>query len=122
MLQGKPFMNGFSSDVCPGCFGAPNGPNLCPDCALLKKRDEDALRIGTLLKYDAYQLGAMLGRGGFGITYIAWDFPNRRRVAIKEYFPKDFGRRLPDGKTVHYRADTVADPFEDGLRKFIEEG
>ena len=34
-----------------------------------------------------YVLGAALGQGGFGITYIALDMVTGERVAIKEYYP-----------------------------------
>lgn len=43
---------------------------------------------GTLVK-GRYKLLKKLGRGGFGITYIAWDTELRRQVAVKENFPEN---------------------------------
>ena len=44
-----------------------------------------ALPPGTLL--GNYKLLKVLGRGGFGITYIAWDNQLRRNIVLKECFP-----------------------------------
>ena len=44
-----------------------------------------ALPPGTLL--GNYKLLKVLGRGGFGITYIAWDNQLRRNIGLKECFP-----------------------------------
>lgn len=44
-----------------------------------------ALPPGTLL--GNYKLLKVLGRGGFGITYIAWDSQLRRNIVLKECFP-----------------------------------
>ena len=38
----------------------------------------------------------MLGQGGFGITYVAWDTKLKARVAVKEYMPNDIC--TPPGK------------------------
>lgn len=44
------------------------------------------LPYGTILD-GRYLVGNMLGRGGFGITYIGFDLMLQRKVAIKEYYP-----------------------------------
>ena len=42
---------------------------------------------GTLLGGGAWEIRGVLGRGGFGITYRAWDEGRQCEVAIKECFP-----------------------------------
>ncbi len=46
-----------------------------------------ALPRGTRLQNNAYAVGEVLGRGGFGITYKGGDLALKRYVAIKEFFP-----------------------------------
>ncbi len=48
----------------------------------------DELASGTLLAFGQYQVLAVIGRGGFGITYRAFDLQRREYVAIKELFPQ----------------------------------
>lgn len=51
-----------------------------------------ALNPGTILNGN-FRIERVLGRGGFGITYLATDLSLERTVAIKEFFPKDFCSR-----------------------------
>lgn len=44
-----------------------------------------ALPVGT--KIQNYEVQSVLGVGGFGITYKAYDSTLERVVAIKEYLP-----------------------------------
>lgn len=53
-----------------------------------------ALPPGTLL--GNYKLLKVLGQGGFGITYIAWDSQLRRNIVLKECFPLGLCSRDPD--------------------------
>lgn len=47
-----------------------------------------------------YQIISTLGRGGFGITYIARDLKNGCSVAVKELFPQAYVLRMADHCTV----------------------
>ena len=48
------------------------------------------LRPGSFLRNQTYRIEKVLGQGGFGITYLATDMNLDRKVAIKEFFPKDY--------------------------------
>lgn len=50
------------------------------------------LPIGFILN-RTYRIERVLGQGGFGITYLATDLNLDRKVAIKEFFPKEFCER-----------------------------
>jgi serine/threonine protein kinase len=58
-----------------------------------------ALSANTLLQQGRYRITHKLGRGGFGITYAAWDTRFAAPVAIKELFP-DSAQRDGNGSLV----------------------
>ncbi|HJQ55954.1 MAG TPA: serine/threonine-protein kinase [Vineibacter sp.] len=62
----------------------------------------------------------VLGHGGFGITYRAYDLQLRREVAIKEYLPTAFARRH-GGITVVPHSTRTADDFLWGRTRFLDE-
>jgi serine/threonine protein kinase len=78
----------------------------------------DTLPAGTRL--GGYQLIQVLGRGGFGIVYLALDSSLQRQVAIKEYFPAEFAMRCDDGQVwVRPGADPAA--YSAGMKAFLNE-
>ena len=77
-----------------------------------------ALPPGTRL--GDYRLDAMIGHGGFGITYRAFDTQLAKIVAIKEYLPVEFAIRQGDGQVVP-RSGRVADDFAWGRERFLDE-
>jgi len=73
---------------CISCMREMEGPT-CPHCGYPadKQNLEHQLPVGSVLQ-ERYQIGKVLGQGGFGITYLAWDLVSQSPVAIKEFFPK----------------------------------
>jgi formylglycine-generating enzyme required for sulfatase activity/serine/threonine protein kinase len=78
----------------------------------------DVLPPGTVL--HGYEILAVLGQGGFGITYRARHASLGREVAIKEYLPRDFALRH-GGLSVVPRATSLADDFRWVRDRFLEE-
>ena len=78
------------------------------------------LSPGTILN-NQYQIGKMLGHGGFGITYLAWDNLLHRRLAIKEYMPRDFATRNATNSTISIYAGAATESFAYGLERFLDE-
>jgi hypothetical protein len=77
-----------------------------------------ALPAGTRLR--GYETLAVLGHGGFGVTYRARDTTLGRDVAIKEYLPTSVAVR-EDGTTVLPRSTNLAEEFHWGRDRFLEE-
>ena len=78
----------------------------------------DALRKGKCV--EEYKIVRVLGRGGFGITYLAFDLNLDGPVALKEYFPKEHAVRLPDGR-VRAASAASAELFDWGRQRFLDE-
>ena len=113
-----------NEQICYNCFQARDsldGP--CPYCgfdlAENEKKYPVALRAGTVLN-DRYIVGRVLGQGGFGITYLAWDTQLEAKVAIKEFMPGELATRV-EGTTVSVLSADRSEDFTYGAERFQEE-
>ena len=109
--------------LCYNCFKEiPEGNGPCPYCGFdlseNVKKYPVALEAGTVLN-GRYIVGRVLGQGGFGITYLAYDQSLKARVAVKEYMPNDMAARV--GTTVSVAMKSRAEDFTYGLERFNEE-
>lgn len=68
-----------------------------------------------------YRLDRVLGHGGFGITYLATDLSLDQRVAIKEYYPREFAVRDSTMTVLPTGSSEDRDNFSWGLERFREE-
>ena len=106
---------------CPNCFSfSPSTP--CTHCGWQAPQDNPppALALGRVLD-GRYRIGRVLGHGGFGITYLAWDDNLQLRLAIKEYLPRDCATRAPDGTSLAIYSGPAGEQFAYGLDRFLEE-
>ena len=102
----------------PGDAGAPGPAAASPAAPPVADHAGNALPPGTEL--GEFELTSVLGEGGFGIVYVAWDRSLQRKVALKEYMPTSLAAR--SGRTqVQVRSERHRETFELGLRSFINE-
>lgn len=96
--------------------------SVCPRCGRdpAARHPAMALDSGTLLS-GRYQLGDVIGQGGFGITYAAWDETLGMPVAVKEYFPREEAARDPEESDDVTPLPGKEALFADGLSRFRRE-
>ena len=109
---------------CHNCFEEYDPAlGVCPHCGFVPGTPaEEAIHMdpGSLLR-DRYIIGRVLGFGGFGVTYLAWDAKLEQKVAIKEYLPGEFSTRMPGQSRISVFSGDKAEQFADGMHKFVEE-
>ena len=79
---------------------------------------EEALPPGT--RIEEFEVERALQSGGFGVTYLARDRSLERRVALKEYLPREWGGRRADG-SVGPRSSSHEKDYRWGLTRFLDE-
>lgn len=88
--------------LCMGCMTEIERPGApCPRCGFdltTYQRPNNSLPLYEIVN-GKYMIGRVLGIGGFGITYIAWDFYQGKKVCVKEYFPREIAVRNLNGHT-----------------------
>lgn len=80
---------------------------------------KDALPKGFKLHW--YEIQGVLGRGGFGITYLARDTNLDVNVAIKEYFPIEYASREGHTQSLEPTTADNNNVYAWGLEKFVIE-
>ena len=112
------------SQRCLGCMEMFDDKyQVCPHCGyIVGTAVEEAIHMqpGTRF-HDRYMIGRVLGSGGFGITYIAWDEKLEQKTAIKEYLPGEFSTRMPGQSMVTVFNGEKSEQFRDGMEKFLDE-
>lgn len=114
----------FDKRRCMGCMELYDKKwELCPHCGYPANATADSplhMSPGSILN-GRYEVGRVLGNGGFGVTYIAWDPILRIKVAIKEYLPSEFSTRAEGQTRVTIFTGEKERQFNDGMSKFIDE-
>ncbi|MBO5373359.1 MAG: serine/threonine protein kinase [Lachnospiraceae bacterium] len=87
--------------LCMGCMVEFDKKiEVCPLCGFDLAKYQSQCQKNALPVYEIlngkYLIGRVIGIGGFGITYIGWDFYQSKKVCIKEYFPRSVAVRNPD--------------------------
>ena len=109
--------------ICFACMGElPSEDAVCPACGhdnRLRGNGPGFLRSCVI--GGQYMTGRVLGRGGFGITYLGMDLQLNRKVAIKEYFPDGVVSRDPQTQRVTPFGGSMQQTFEAGARRAVRE-
>ncbi len=93
-------------------------PESVPPPAPFAGVEHDALPAGT--RFGEFEILRVLGVGGFGIVYLAYDHSLEREVALKEYMPASLAARGA-GPQITVRSSSFAETYAIGLRSFINE-
>ena len=111
-------------NLCASCF-TPLGENeaFCTSCGHKEGAEltyPSALPGGSIL-LGRYVVGKVLGKGGFGITYLAYDTRDNKRVALKEYLPDSLIHRSTGETEVKTTSAKNDESFNKGAERFYEE-
>ena len=107
--------------LCEKCSSPVSG-SVCPVCGYDCSSEirSVALTAGAVLD-DRYVIGRVIGMGGFGITYLAYDTELEKTVAIKEFYPKGVVIRIMDSSDIEPITSFHAEEFKSGAEKFKNE-
>jgi serine/threonine protein kinase len=109
--------------ICVGCFSERGPGAICQHCGYddsFVPEAEVYLVPRTVLE-NKYVIGRILGQGGFGITYLAWDLNLNIKLAIKEYFPRELASRSSGHSQVNAYSGNLGSQYHYGLDKFLQE-
>lgn len=109
---------------CVNCFEEhDDNLSVCPYCGYYdgaEPKEPYMLFAGNILQ-GRYIIGKVLGFGGFGIIYKAFDMKLERVVAIKEYYPSGLVYRTPNTPDVVVIKGKKYKDYANGLMRFLDE-
>ena len=82
-------------------------------------KNSRSLPLGQEIR--GFRIEKVLGAGGFGITYLAHDVKLNRKVAIKEYYPRDWAERDSKLRIRAVGNEEAIGTFKWGLEAFLQE-
>ena len=97
--------------------------DICPYCGFqvgTPPKVASHLVPGTVLE-NRYIIGTVIGYGGFGVTYMAWDEDLGIKIAIKEYYPNGLVNRVPGTADVLVLGGEKKTQYDAGLQRFLQE-
>ncbi|MDE7231292.1 MAG: protein kinase [Oscillospiraceae bacterium] len=106
--------------LCENCFEEITTP-VCLHCGYKAGMNDPTMLAPGSVLLGKYIVGRIMGKGGFGVTYLAYDVTMGRKVAIKEFFPYGVALRATGTTTVSVSSMDNADAFKLGAEKFYNE-
>ncbi|RZL96401.1 MAG: DUF4384 domain-containing protein [Variovorax sp.] len=103
-----------------GATGPADVPTVAPANRGSSRGSVEAGLLPVGSRLAEFEVTRIVGQGGFGVVYEAWDPTLERVVAIKEYLPTSLSTRQADG-TVVALSEKHRETFELGMRSFINE-
>ena len=95
---------------CPNCFSGVDPSGVCGVCGYDQEKArkfEGVIEPMNILN-ARYLTGRVLGRGGFGVTYLAKDMVTNTKVAIKECMPESYAVRVNETEVMPKKDEDYA--------------
>lgn len=96
-------------DFCPNCFCSVQS-QICHNCGYDQNNANqyDEVLPPNIILNARYLVGRVLGKGGFGVTYLAKDLIENKLVAVKECLPENFAYRDSNFYVHNIESNTAA--------------
>lgn len=99
---------------------APFGRRAAAPSSAAPTQEDDGNALHEGERVLEFEIVRVLGIGGFGIVYLAFDHSLQINIALKEYMPSSVAERASHSQVV-VKSRRDAETFDAGLRSFINE-